>query len=247
MNTIDSYNLKGLKTGTVKLPGALATSPNTKLLTQAVYVALSNKRRGLAKAMTRGESGRTTAKVYRQKHTGRARHGSRSAPIFVGGGVAHGPSGEQNFHKTLPKRMSRLALAQAIALQAGQKRLVAIEGLEKIEPKAKAARSLLDSLKVTGNNILIATLNQGGNSTQAFGNLDGVMTLPMSHLSSHHVLGARMIVADIKAIESFGKFEKPSEQTKVALPAKLPMKKPQPKTKSKKAETAKKVIKSKKI
>src|SRR5690554_4960009 len=78
---------------------------NPTLLAQAVRVYLSNLRQGTSKVKTRSEVSRTRAKWYRQKGTGNARHGARSAPIFVGGGVAHGPNGQQNWTKSLSRKM----------------------------------------------------------------------------------------------------------------------------------------------
>src|SRR5690242_1823092 len=91
---------------------------NKALIAQAVRVYMSNQRQGTSKAKTRSEINRTSAKWYKQKGTGRARHGARNAPLFVGGGVAHGPNGEQNWTRTLSKRMKMQALVTALSAQA---------------------------------------------------------------------------------------------------------------------------------
>ena len=78
-----------------------AKKPNLSILSQAVRVYLSNQRTAQAKSQTRAEVNRTTKKVYKQKGTGGARHGSRRAPIYVGGGIAHGPRGMQNYKMSL--------------------------------------------------------------------------------------------------------------------------------------------------
>src|SRR3990172_10907754 len=85
-------NMAGDQVGTIELPADIfEVEVNRGLVHQAYVRQMANARMGTAKTKTRGEVNRTTAKWYRQKGTGRARHGSRSAPIFVGGGVAHGP------------------------------------------------------------------------------------------------------------------------------------------------------------
>src|SRR3989344_8061779 len=86
------YDVKGAKNGVYVLPKEVfGAKINQPLMAQAVRVYLANQRQGNAHTKSRGEITLTTAKWYRQKGTGRARHGAKSAPIFVGGGVAHGP------------------------------------------------------------------------------------------------------------------------------------------------------------
>lgn len=207
MTTLTIFDLKGQKTGTMTVPGALTGKVNWPLLGQAVHVWRSNQRRGLAKAMTRGESGRTTAKVYRQKHTGRARHGARSAPIFVGGGVAHGPTGGQNYSRELPKKMSRAALVSALGAKLGQGAVFVVSGLEKLEPKVKSGRRVLESLGIVGKPVVIAPEKKLTNLGRAFGNLDGVTTLPVGSLNSYQVLSSRALVLTPESIKFLGKSE----------------------------------------
>ncbi|RMF35123.1 MAG: 50S ribosomal protein L4, partial [Chloroflexi bacterium] len=86
------YSMEGAVVGEVELPPKIFQAPiNTALMHQALVRQLANARQGTHKTKSRGEVNRTKAKWYRQKGTGRARHGSRNAPIFVGGGIAHGP------------------------------------------------------------------------------------------------------------------------------------------------------------
>lgn len=96
---------------------ALFNRPNDILLAQAIRVYLANQRQGTSKVKTRSEVSRTTRKVYRQKGTGNARHGAKDAPIFVGGGVAHGPTGEENWHLNLTKTLRNKALAAVFSAQ----------------------------------------------------------------------------------------------------------------------------------
>ena len=93
------------------------------LLAQAVRVYLANQRRAHAKTKTRAEVAKTTAKMYKQKGTGRARHGSYAAPVFVGGGISHGPDGRQNQHKEMPRKMRRLAMLGALTEKAKDKKV----------------------------------------------------------------------------------------------------------------------------
>lgn len=144
----DLYNTKGEKTGTINLPDVIfKTKVNKKLMTQAVRVYLSNQRHSPAKAKTRGEVNYSTRKIYKQKGTGRARHGDRKAPIFVHGGKAHGPTGTQNYHLKLNKNMRKLALFSALTSKLKDKELIVISGMEKIEAKTKNMAKIILTIK----------------------------------------------------------------------------------------------------
>ena len=91
MSKVNAFSAKGIKQAEVSLPKQFAEKENLSLLSQAIHIYRDRAHIGLAKTKTRGEVARTTKKWYRQKGTGGARHGARSAPIFVGGGTAHGP------------------------------------------------------------------------------------------------------------------------------------------------------------
>lgn len=229
MTTIESINLKGQKAGTVKIPDSLEVPVNLKLLTQVTFSTLSNQRRALANAQTRGDSGRTTAKVYRQKHTGRARHGARSAPIFVGGGVAHGPTGQENYRRQTPKKMTRLALCQAISAKINQKSFFVVEGLEKIEPKTKVGSKFLESLKIGKGKVIVASLIKNENVSRALGNLPQVSLLPVSNLGAYSVLSARALVMTDESLRFFEKGKpkekvEPQKETKKVTKPKAPTK-----------------------
>jgi len=98
-----------------------AVKASDKLLSQYVYVYLNNLKKGRHKTKTRGEVAGSTRKIYRQKGTGRARHGDIKAPIFVGGGVAFGPTGQYRRLK-LTKKMRRKALFYALSLKLKEKK-----------------------------------------------------------------------------------------------------------------------------
>jgi len=140
------YNTSGKVTGKVNLPVKLfGAKENPVLMAQAVHVYLSRQRRASAKAKTRGEVNFSTRKISRQKGTGRARHGAKSAPIFVGGGVAHGPRGVVR-QLVLPQKMRRAALASALSSKYQKKQIIVVEGLEKKQGKTKDMARILDSL-----------------------------------------------------------------------------------------------------
>src|SRR3989344_3133463 len=115
--TVPVYSLVGKETGTLKLPKEIfGVKVNKQLLAQALRVYMTNQKNMTASTKTRGEIKMTTAKWFKQKGTGRARHGAKSAPIFVGGGVAFGPR-PRNVRLALPQKMKKAALLSAISVK----------------------------------------------------------------------------------------------------------------------------------
>lgn len=167
-----------------------------QLLAQAIRVWLSNQRKASAKTKTRGEISKTTAKMFRQKGTGRARHGSYAAPIFVGGGIAHGPSGEQNYKMTLPAKMRRLALLGALSVQATAGKIKIITGASKATGKTKQLAWLDENLK----SLAIATKRED-KFKQGIRNLDRIeITDPMS-LSAYKILVNKQLIITDEALK----------------------------------------------
>src|SRR5882724_11511103 len=134
---LDVYGLDGKVAEKVTVPAAIfGEKVNKTLLAQAVRVYLANKRQGNASTKTRGEVDGSTRKIYRQKGTGKARHGSVRAPIFVHGGVVFGPK-PRDFSLSLPKKMKRKALFSALSAKLQGKELIVVSSLETITPKTK--------------------------------------------------------------------------------------------------------------
>lgn len=123
----------------------LKTEVKKTLLAQAVLVFLSNQRHSRGKARTRGEVTGSTVKIWKQKGTGRARHGDRQAPIFVGGGKAHGPTGTQNYHLILPQKMSKKAILGVLNQKISEKNVFLLDSLP--FKKTKEAFSFLNKAK----------------------------------------------------------------------------------------------------
>lgn len=139
-------NMAGDQVGTIELPPDIfEVEVNTGLMHQAYVRQMANARLGTHKTKTRGEVNRTKAKWYRQKGTGRARHGSRTAPIFVGGGVAHGPQ-PRGYTKHMPRKMRRQALRCALSALAADDQIVVVDSLSLDSPKTKAMREALNRL-----------------------------------------------------------------------------------------------------
>jgi len=145
---VNLYNLKAEAVGQVDLPkSTFGQKPNVQLISQAIRVYTSNQRKSTARAKTRSEVAGTTKKIWAQKGTGRARHGDNRAPIFVGGGSAHGPQGDQNYKLKLSKKMAKLANISVLSQFASQNSILVVKSLDKIDPKTKIAHTLIQDLK----------------------------------------------------------------------------------------------------
>jgi large subunit ribosomal protein L4 len=144
--TVDVYDAAGKVTGTVTLPESVfGASVNKQLIAQAVRVYLANQRSGTASTKSRGEVQGSTRKIYRQKGTGRARHGGVRAPIFVHGGIAHGPK-PHDFSMKMPQKMRRAALHSTLTLKAKGNAIKVLGGLDSMAPKTKAMVTLLSQI-----------------------------------------------------------------------------------------------------
>lgn len=128
---------------------------NKSLLTQAVRVFLANQRQGNASTKTRGEVHGTTKKVYKQKGTGRARHGAKKAPIFVGGGVAGGPK-PRDYSLKLNKQQKKIALICALTLKRNEKKLLVFENkILSMKPKTQEFVSIMKEKGISGQSVLL--------------------------------------------------------------------------------------------
>ena len=144
-----TYSLKGTKLEDISLPKEFGEKENLPLLAQAVRVYEERSHIGFAKTKTRSEVNRTTKKIYKQKGTGGARHGARSAPIYVGGGTAHGPKPIRRV-LTLSKKMTKLALSQALSSKLSQKQVFVINGIEKLAKTKEVGDFLKKISKIEG-------------------------------------------------------------------------------------------------
>lgn len=143
---VSTLGTDGRSSGKVTLPSELfGVKVNKELLAQAIRVYSANQREGGASTKTRGEVEGSTRKIYRQKGTGRARHGAIRAPIFVGGGIVFGPR-VRDYGLDLPKKMKRTALASALTAQYQDGNIRVIDGFSKLKPKTKIMAKALSAI-----------------------------------------------------------------------------------------------------
>ena len=144
---IDTYNQNGEKVGTMELPDAIfGVEINPTLLHQAVVAQMANMRKVIAHAKDRSEVRGGGKKPWRQKGTGRARHGSRRSPIWVGGGVTFGPTKYKNFKKKINVKMKRKATLMALSGKARDEELIVLDKIELTAPKTKEMAIVVDKV-----------------------------------------------------------------------------------------------------
>lgn len=169
------------------------------LLHQVVRWQQASARRGTAATQTRGESGYSTRKIYPQKHTGRARHGSRSAPIFVGGGTVFGPK-PRDYSYALPKKVRRLGLQMALAQRASEGRLLAVEKFAGVGGKTKEFVAWAKEQGLTGDErVLLATADPV--VLQAARNLPWVITVSVEGLNVYDLMRTTWTIVDAQLWE----------------------------------------------
>lgn len=190
----DIYNIKGEAIGKISLPAEIFDAKiNPVLLRQAVHVYTANQRLGTHSTKTRSEVSGSTRKIYRQKGTGRARHGDIKAPIFIGGGIAHGPK-PRDYSLSLPKKMKRLALFGALTDKLQNGRLKIVAGLADIKPKTKSMLETLDNLQLINKNnkgqlsVLLVLAGNVDNIILAGRNLKGLEAVSARLLNTYEVL-----------------------------------------------------------
>lgn len=206
---ISVVDTDGKASGTMMLPEAIfGAKVNPTLMAQAVRVYLANQRQGNASTKTRGEVSLTTAKWYRQKGTGRARHGAKSAPIFVKGGVAHGPH-PRDYSLSMPTKMKRAALFSALTAQLKSGNVIVVAGLEKVAPKTKSMAGVLKKVEA-GKKALVVMPSLLESVFKAGRNIKGVSLSPAQELSTYTVLDAKKIIFMKEAIDKISEtFVKP--------------------------------------
>src|SRR3989344_363225 len=173
---------------------------NHQLLKDVYLSYLANGRVNFAKVKTRGEVRGSTAKPWRQKGTGRARFGSRYNPIWRGGGVAFGPTGQENYSQKINQSAKRTALRQALSLAAQEDKLKVIEAIDLGSGKVKDVLSLVGRIGAKGNILmLVATIDN--KSLRATRNIQNLKLRLASNLSVFDVMNADEIVIEKRALE----------------------------------------------
>jgi large subunit ribosomal protein L4 len=163
-----------------------------------VRYQLSKRQAGTHKTKMRGEVDRTTAKAYKQKGTGQARHGAKSAPQFRGGGKAFGPVVRSHAHE-LPKKVRQLALRHALSAKAREDAIIVVEALSIDAPKTKGLRDRFAKMGVS-NALFIGGATIEDSFAMAARNIIGVDVLPIQGINVYDILRRQKLVLTRDAV-----------------------------------------------
>ena len=181
---------------TIELP---LPEVNSGVLHEVVTWQLASRRRGTASTKTRAQVGKTGKKMYSQKGTGNARHGDRSVPTFVGGGVAFGPK-PRSYDYPLPRQVRQLGLAMAIASRQEAGKLVAVDGFDLSDAKTKSFIAWAKQNGMDGTEkVLLVTDDE--NARLAARNVSWVSVLPVAGVNVYDILRHDHLVIDAAALE----------------------------------------------
>ena len=201
---IEKINLEG-KTVLIDISDKILSAKiNNKLVSSVLYKTNANYKGRKAKTKQKNEITGSTSKIYAQKGTGNARHASKKAPIFVGGGVAHGPKGESNYKKRkLNKSEKKLSIASIITKKNNLKDLVIMDDFQNEILKTKEMNKILIKLSAS-NSIIIADKKSKDNIYKSVRNIPNVKITDVNHFSSYDLAKYKKVIfteTSIKELE----------------------------------------------
>lgn len=200
------YNKQGEKASEADLdPAIFGVEPSQGLLHQVMVAQQANARGVLAHAKGRSEVSGGGRKPWRQKGTGRARHGSSRSPIWIGGGVTFGPTKERNFKQKVNKKMRRKALLMALSNRAASDRLVVVDDLSLPEIKTKRMTEILGKLPIKGRKTLVVTADTNEHASKSVRNVPDVSVARARDLNLLTVLSHDTLVVEQAGIEQISK------------------------------------------
>ena len=201
---LDKISLDGKKTSIEVTDKIFSSKVNEKLISKAIYKTNANYKGRKSKTKQKNEITGSTSKIYAQKGTGNARHASRKAPIFVGGGVAHGPKGELNYKKRkLNKSEKKLSIASLITKKNVTKDLIIIDDFQKEISKTKEMNNLLIKFEAK-NSIIIADKISKNNIFKSVKNIPNVKITDINHFSAYDLAKFKKVIfteTSIKELE----------------------------------------------
>jgi len=200
MIALSVHNIKGENVGEVSLEDNIfSTKVNKYLVHQAVKRYLANRRRGTASTKNRSAVRGGGAKPWKQKGTGRARAGTNSSPIWVGGGVVFGPA-PRDYSFSLPKKMKVAALKSILSDKIGNKEIIIVDKLSLKENKTSKMVEILKNLQAFKKPLIIIE-NEDNGIAQAARNIKGTQVLPVSKLNTYDLINHQKIIITKKALK----------------------------------------------
>ena len=201
---IEKINLNGKKDSIEVLDKIFSAKINTRLVNNVLYKTNANYKGRHAKTKQQNEVRGPTSKIYAQKGTGGARHASRKAPIFVGGGIAHGPKGELAYKKRkLNKNEKKLSVASLITEKNNNKNLLILNDFSSEIKKTKEMSSIINKLEIS-NSLLILDKNSKEKIEKSARNIPNVKVTDVNHFSAYDIIKFKKVVfteSSVKELE----------------------------------------------
>jgi large subunit ribosomal protein L4 len=196
------YDVTGQETGQIELADSVfGIEPNVPVMHQAYVRQMANARLGTHDTKTRGEVRGGGRKPWRQKGTGRARHGSIRSPLWRGGGVVFGPH-PRKYTQRMPRKMRRLAIRSVLSAKMKADQVVVVEGLTELEPRTKAMIQTLARLpKGDARSTLILVDEPRENLRRGANNLEHVRVLPAQYVNMRDVLKYERLLLTREAVD----------------------------------------------
>ena len=202
----DVINIEGKKTTNVELSEKIfSLKPNAEIIKSIIDYQINNYKSRTAKTKQRNEITGSTRKIYAQKGTGGARHSSRKAPIFVGGGVAHGPKGESNYKfRKLNKSEKKLSVTSLITEKNKDNNLIVTDDFEKEIKKTKEMFGILSSLNAK-NSLLLLDKSSKKNIFKSSRNIPNIKVTDINHFSSYDITKYKKLLLTLSSIKELEK------------------------------------------
>ena len=202
---IEKLNLNGKKDSIEVLDKVFSAKINKRLISNVLYKTNANYKGRHAKTKQQNEVAGPTSKIYAQKGTGNARHASRKAPIFVGGGVAHGPKGELAYKKRkLNKNEKKLSIASIISDKNKNKNLIILSDFSNEIKKTKEMYSIVKKFEFT-NSLLIVDKNSMNKIEKAVRNIPNIKITDINHFSAFDMIKYKKVVLTESSVKELEK------------------------------------------
>ena len=202
---IEIQNLNGDKSSIDVNDGIFSSKLNKAVISNVLYKQFANIKGRRAKTKQKNEIIGSTSKIYSQKGTGNARHASRKAPIFVGGGVAHGPKGQNNYKiRKLTKSEKKLSVKSLISEKNNQKKLLVLSDFEKEIKKTKEMYKILKKLDAT-NSLIVTDKKSLDLIYKSTKNIPNIKITDANHFSSYDLVKYEKLILTISSIKDLEK------------------------------------------
>ena len=199
---IDVVNQKNEKMGAVDLPEKIfGVKWNADLVNQAIQAQLANRREPWAHAKDRGEVRGGGRKPWKQKGTGRARHGSIRSPIWKGGGATHGPLKEKNYSKKINRKMRRLAIFAVLSKKLSDNEIIVVDKFEGAKNKTKEWVNILRNLTDLRSKTALVFDPANKEAAKAVSNIKKIETISPVSLNVHDLLRNKVIIFEKNSIK----------------------------------------------